>query len=304
MTMTEPVRRSREIEDFSKRYVIAPLIDWVVPVFAKIGVTPNMVSVGGLLAGVIAALFLQYYAVSWQYSIAGLVMLLVWHVFDGADGRLARLTNRQSEFGKVVDGICDYVVFISIYVVLSLQLMPIYGSGIWFLMVAAGIMHAIQAGAYELQRQEFEFWGRGKKSAELPDLNNTKPLGDKATAWQKFAHALGLGYARMQYRSSGIGNSDLRPSLYAYVEGLDEQALQNFRDRYRALNAKQVLQWGIMCPHYRSFIIVASCLLKRPEIYLIIEAFVLPLVHIYLVRMQNTFNASLLDRLKKTGDVA
>jgi phosphatidylglycerophosphate synthase len=32
-----------------------------------------------------------------------------WHVLDGADGDLARMTGRASPQGELFDGICDYV---------------------------------------------------------------------------------------------------------------------------------------------------------------------------------------------------
>lgn len=297
--MSEPVRRSREIEDFSKRNIIAPGIDFIVPILVKLRLSPNMVSILGMSAGVYAAYILSHYQLSWVYSVAGLAMLLIWHILDGADGRVARLTGKQSEFGKIVDGICDYVVFISIYVMISLSLVDVYGNWIWAVMVFAGLCHAVQAGAFELQRQEFEFWGRGKKSAELPDLDAVEILGKDRSIFARLAQQLDIGYSRMQYAFSGL-KSYLRPSLYAHMETLKtEEGIQQFRDTYRAVCAKQVLKWGIMCPHYRSFTIVAACLLQRPELYFIVEAVVLPLVHIYLVKNQNTFNETLLDKVKE-----
>jgi len=300
--MSEPVRRSREIEDFSKRYVIAPLIDFVVPILVKLKISPNMVSIIGMLCGVSAAIILSHYNDSWHYSLMGLGMLIVWHVFDGADGRVARITNTQSEFGKIVDGICDYIVFIAVYIVLGMAVTMVYGPWAWLLVLAAGMMHAVQAGAYELQRQEFEFWGRGKKSAELPDLENVPPLPEGSSLWARLATGLGIGYAKMQYSFSGI-DGEIRPSLYAHVDTLSgEEPVQSFRDTYRKLCAAQVLKWAIMCPHYRSYIIVFACLMKAPEIYFIAEALVLPLFHIYLVKNQNGFNATLLARIKAEGE--
>lgn len=48
--------------------------------------------------------------------------MVVWHILDGVDGQLARLTNRQSEFGKVIDGLADNVTFVSVYFGLGLAL--------------------------------------------------------------------------------------------------------------------------------------------------------------------------------------
>ena len=82
-------------------------------------ITPNMVSFTGMGFGVAAAVSYFNY-MDYRFALLGFLLMGICHVLDGADGALARLTNTQSEFGKVIDGICDYVVFISVYVALAL----------------------------------------------------------------------------------------------------------------------------------------------------------------------------------------
>ena len=76
--------------------------------FARLGITPNAVSLLGMAFGILAA-FAYYHYRDLKWAIAGFVLMIAWHVMDGADGQLARLTNAQSELGKILDGICDGV---------------------------------------------------------------------------------------------------------------------------------------------------------------------------------------------------
>lgn len=293
--MNEPVKRSSDIEDLSKKYIISPLISWVVPYLVKLRLSPNAVSILGMVFGVSAAYLLYFHSVSVYYSIAGLFMLLVWHVMDGADGRVARITGKQSDLGKIIDGICDYIVFTSLYVSLALLLSQSYGPTIWYLVVAAGVGHSIQAGAYELQRQEFEFWGAGKASAELPSISSAEIKIAKLNGFAKLAARLDILYTRMQYKVTGL-EREIRPALYQYLEESPDKT-DEFRVAYRKECAPQVLKWAVMCPHYRSMLIVFSCLIGRPELYFITEAVILPITQIVLVKSQRKFNRTLVEKL-------
>ena len=51
----EPVRRASEIEEITNLYVIHPVSTFLTPRFARLGITPNAVSVAGMGFGVLAA---------------------------------------------------------------------------------------------------------------------------------------------------------------------------------------------------------------------------------------------------------
>ncbi len=86
-----------------------------------------MVSSFGMICGLLAG-FCYYNYQNPLFAVLGFALMFMWHVFDGADGQLARATQNFSEIGKVIDGVCDYVTFISVYVGLSLALMPLMGN--------------------------------------------------------------------------------------------------------------------------------------------------------------------------------
>ena len=126
----EPVRRTLEIEEVTNRYFVHPIASCLVPLFAALRVPPNAVSIAGMAFGISAGA--AYYAYQDpRCAIAGFILMVAWHVMDGADGQLARLTNTHSQFGKVLDGICDYVTFIAVYVGLAINLSRQYGDRIW-----------------------------------------------------------------------------------------------------------------------------------------------------------------------------
>ena len=67
---------------------------------------PNIVTTGALFAGflaIIAGMNGQYVQASWSIFVAA--------ALDTADGRVARLTNTESDFGKEYDSLSDLVAF-------------------------------------------------------------------------------------------------------------------------------------------------------------------------------------------------
>lgn len=70
--------------------------------FAKIGVTPNQVSLLSLFAG----LACTYFFMLSEFFI-GSIMLLLSAILDIVDGSVARITGRESDFGAVFDWIVD-----------------------------------------------------------------------------------------------------------------------------------------------------------------------------------------------------
>lgn len=67
---------------------------------------PNLLTTGTLFGGFYAIVV----AIDGNFSRAGIAIFLAM-VFDGLDGRVARWTNTQSDFGKEYDSLCDMVAF-------------------------------------------------------------------------------------------------------------------------------------------------------------------------------------------------
>ena len=71
---------------------------------AAIGLTPNVVTLAGLVVAGVSA-----YLIGAGFLWAGGVVLLVSGLFDMFDGALARITDRASDFGALLDSVVDRI---------------------------------------------------------------------------------------------------------------------------------------------------------------------------------------------------
>ena len=263
METSEPVRRASEIEEITNLYVIHPVSTFLTPRFARLGIAPNAVSVAGMGFGILAAFaYYRYRDLGW--AVAGFLAMIAWHVMDGADGQLARLTNAQSELGKILDGICDYVTFIAVYTAVAAALARNSGARAWLLAIIAGLFHALQSAAYEAQRQEYSYWGEGKTSARL-----AIPDADGAPGPMAAIHRL---YVAAQLLVAGQAVA-FRGRLALTFEEAGPGGAEAIRARYREVFAPAIRRWSIMSANYRTIGIFLAAAIGRPDWYFLFEIF-------------------------------
>lgn len=294
--MPDAVKRTNEIEEFTNLHFIHPISGWMVPRLAARKITPNMVSLTGMMFGILGGVCYYHYQNPYM-AIAGFIAMILWHIMDGADGQLARLTKSYSEIGKILDGICDYVTFISVYVGIGLILSAQGHPYIWAIVLSAAVLHAIQSSAYEVQRGEYDYWGHGKESAALPEIK--KMIADlQGKNILSFSMSqLHIGYVRMQRLTSGINatfRQDLRDALKDHPDKADDT-----RALYREIFAPGVNSWSIMCANYRTIAIFIACIAGQPIYFFWFEIAVLTPILILLVQKQRLLNQLFLVRLKE-----
>ncbi|MEA2624118.1 MAG: CDP-diacylglycerol---serine O-phosphatidyltransferase [Candidatus Binatota bacterium] len=76
------------------------------PLRRGVYILPNLFTTGGLFAGFYSVI----QTLGEHYELAA-VMILVAHMFDGLDGRIARLTRTTSKFGVEYDSLADLIAF-------------------------------------------------------------------------------------------------------------------------------------------------------------------------------------------------
>ena len=171
--------RPPELEDPLNRFVYHPLAARLARLLARTPITPNAVSVAGALMVWVAAL--AYTQIAWPVGVAlGLFFHCLWHVLDGADGDLARLTGKASPFGEMVDGACDYAAHSLLYVALAAVLDDQLGIWAWLFGLAAAASHSIQTNHAETQRRSYLWWAYGVpwlKHASAADRNGSGGRG-------------------------------------------------------------------------------------------------------------------------------
>lgn len=298
METGEPIRRNSEIEDPTNLYCVHPISNRLTSLFAQIGIVPNAVSLAGMVFGACSGLAYYHYQNKW-FAIAGFVLMFAWHVMDGVDGQLARLTGSQSPFGKVLDGICDYVTFTSVYIGLALALSRQYGSWVWTLVVVAGLFHALQAAIYEVQRQEYNFWGRAQKSAEFKLVAAKPPRSGRSPILEHIANRLHSVYLNVQLVAIGY-NAGFRTRLGDTLR-LRQDREASIRQIYREIFSSIVRRWSLMSANYRTLAIFVFSLLGRPLYYFFFEIVGLTLMMCLLLSRQHLLYSRFFNRLEAIG---
>lgn len=70
---------------------------------------PNVLTIGNLFLGILAILLA--FQDGYQYVDYAAMTVILGMVLDGLDGRMARLLNAQSDFGKELDSLSDVITF-------------------------------------------------------------------------------------------------------------------------------------------------------------------------------------------------
>src|SRR5215208_1022132 len=115
----EATYKAREVEGFLDVYFYRKVGFCLAQFFAQLKVTPAAVSLLAGLCGILAG-HLYFYR-NLGINIAGMVLHICANALDNADGQLARLTHQESRKGRIIDSVADHLVFVSIYVHLTLR---------------------------------------------------------------------------------------------------------------------------------------------------------------------------------------
>jgi phosphatidylglycerophosphate synthase len=261
----ERPRRARELQDPLNHYLYHPLAWQLAVRLARTPLTPNMVSVIG--AGFVIAAGIAYAQPWWPVSaLLGLVLHMTWHVVDGADGDLARISGRSSPTGEMVDGLCDYISHIVLYFVLGYLLSLQIGGWSWVIMTVAGLSHIVQSNHVEVQRRQYQWWVYG-----TPWLRNTHSA-DSATANSGFG-ALVSFYLSL---ASGMTPHALKiDAAVAAANDLDPAALDRIRAAVRAEAPPLLFLCKLLGPNPRAIVLGLSMLAGSPIWYFFYQAVVL-----------------------------
>src|SRR5438132_1866511 len=147
----EATFKTRDVEGIVDLYFYRRIAFRLAQFFAKLKMTPTMVTLLGGIVGVTAG-HLYFYR-DLRLNVIGMVLHVCANLLDNADGQLARLLNQKSRRGRVIDSLFDHLIFLSIYIHLGLRCLVQGASpSIALLVLAAGLSHALQGAAADYFR--------------------------------------------------------------------------------------------------------------------------------------------------------
>ncbi|KUR72297.1 CDP-alcohol phosphatidyltransferase [Novosphingobium fuchskuhlense] len=287
--------RARELQDSLNHYIYHPLAWQLARALAPTPITPNMVSIaGGLL--VIAAGLVYSNTTGPYWALAGMMLHMSWHVVDGADGDLARITGRSSPLGELVDGICDYTSHIVLYVLLAFVLTSTLGSGwAWFWTLAAGAGHIVQANHVEVQRRFYQHWTYG-----TPWLHNASKSGpalfkDKGGIGWLLRVAV-AGYLRL---AAGMSPNALRiDAAVTNAIARDPVQLARIREEVQREQRPLLKLLRYLGPNPRAILLGFSMIAGSPLWYFMYLSIALNLLLMLSVRLHDAAAARIVSRLE------
>jgi phosphatidylglycerophosphate synthase len=281
----ESTYKAREIEGFLDLHFYRKIGFQFARFFAWAGVSPNGVTLLATVTGMVAG-HLYFYR-DLPTNALGMGLHVFANALDNADGQLARLTNRQSPSGRVLDGVGDNLVFVSVYVHLCLRFVAEGGSGvIWLIGLLAGLSHSWQSAGAEFCRDAYLRFALGK-SRSL-DLSSDLRPQDKAVNWpghffKKLLLKLQLEYVVKQERMCPCF---VRLENAARREFSDEVPAM-FRDRYRQLNRGLIRFLNLLRTNSRMFLLFLFLFAGYPAWYFAAELIPLNLLLVVLLVRQN-----------------
>lgn len=216
--------------------------------------TPTQVTLLSVISGVMGGLLL-YFQGDWVLMFIAAFLITLAGLLDSADGQLARMTGQSTEFGRILDGAADSIVFIACYV----------GGTAWFvfnepngwrlipLAFVAGYLHTLKACVYDFYKSETLFYVGGFRDYRVESVKEVKDGLKNKQGFQRFMYFLYTDYLRKQHMGSSRSKyfDDFR-RFYAQ-EASRGKFVQAYREHQLGLlkmwawvGGTNVHRWGII----------------------------------------------------------
>ena len=289
-----PRSRPAELEDRLYLFVYHPLAAILARWLRPTGISPNAVSVSGLL--LILAATWAYVGLDWPANVlVGLALHLTWHVVDGADGDLARMTGKASQTGELIDGLCDYVGHIVLYIALATVLDDWIGFWAWPAAAAAGFSRAAQSIHIESQRRTYLWRVYG-----VPWFRQGAADGDRLFTSESLASRL-FGWLPRLYLFLGNVMAPASSAIDAEIEAAATDPVRSAAIRRLARRAarRSLLLQKVIGPNQRTILIGLSMLFGSPLYFFLIEAVPLNFVLALSIRHDHQVELRLAEKLRQ-----
>lgn len=228
--------KAYEIEELADIYFFRPLGALIAYASRPVGISPTGLTIFGGIVGVAAG------ALMYQPSLGllGFALLVLHSVIDSADGQLARLTNRTSELGRILDGVGGYATFTAAYLAIALGVVA-RGGSYWIFVwaVAAGICTALHAQLYDYHRTVY---ANVALKARPPE-----PFGDTLTG---LSAAIARKYQAIQRLLIGR-HAAVEDAVRARL--VDGSVTPADQERYRRFFYWSVRRWNVLGDNTRIY---------------------------------------------------
>lgn len=250
-------------------------------------ITPNAITIFSIFVGVGACLLFYPNDQLW-INLVGFALLVFANILDCVDGQLSRITGIKSEIGRILDGFCGDIWFLTFYTVVTLRLMnnPEWQLGNWTILIAitSALSHFNQAGMVDLYKTLHLHFLKGGKNSEFESTKSIK-VRYEAMTWKgnrvsKIFTKLYYFYTWNQERRTPELTKFIHRMDETYPDGYPEEKIKAFRERSLKMmplldsftfNARSIVMLLMLVLNVEWLYFAVEILFLNPLLYLAIN---------------------------------
>ncbi len=245
--------KAYEIEELADVYFFRPVGVVIAHAARILGLSATQLTVAGCLIGLAGGSLLYDERLGlWAFA-----LLIVYGIFDSADGQLARMTGTESELGRVLDGAGGYITHAAAYIAIVAGFLNRSGEvSIIAWATLSAIANTAQAQMYDYHRTSYATFAIKR----IVVSTEREPIDEGWARW------LLRGYLAVQQRLIGrhgeVEAAIARRSPQGIVSEVD-------RARYRACFYWPVRGWNLLGDNTRFYAIGVLAWIHRLEWFFI-----------------------------------
>lgn len=298
--------KSKDTEEWLDMYFTRPIGLVMALAGKRLGIHPTAITAVSIIFGVWAAWMFSHTDI--YHNLLGVVLLMLANFCDSADGQLARIANKKTLVGRVLDGFAGDIWFFCIYFALCVRMMfqPMpgtdvdWGVWIWVLAFIAGILcHSPQSSLADYYRQIHLFFLKGKAGSELDTYANQRAIFDslppKSPLIVKMFYYNYANYCKSQERRSPAFQRmrDTINAKYGDVALMPKELRDMFLDGSRPL----MKYTNILTFNMRAICLYVTSLAGCPWVYMMIEIIVFTIIYVYMHKNHESLCKKITDAI-------
>lgn len=246
-----------EVEEVFDLVFYRPLAFLFVKLIYSTNITPNQITVLSLSFGISGGIALSFGTV--QSIFLAAFLFITFNVLDCSDGQLARLKGNGTEFGRILDGMADYMVSASAYLGIGFGFANHSTNPLlyWILILVTAASNIIHAVLVDYYRNRFIDYTQDRVSVLDDGLENFKKeferlKKEKGNTFKKFIIRAYIKYSSAQ--NSMASNK--------------EKAFKIASQDYYKANKRLIHFWTYLGPTTQWTFLIFCALINRLDVYL------------------------------------
>ena len=274
-TEYEASLKSIEIENYLDKIFFRPVGFLIAKLLSKTCITPNTITIISIFIGAAAGPLFYYKKL--QYTLFGILCLIIANILDCVDGQLARLTGKNSKIGRILDGLAGDIWFIVIYIFLALRLKYEFDTWLFFIpAVLSGVSHLVQANITDYYKTLHLYFVSKEKGHEFQNFDEIRSQYNRMKrGCRKVLFFFYLGYTSLQEAVTPRLQQMLKHLHAKYGDDIPEDIRKDFRRQSKRLMKIFI---DLMTFNSRAAVLIITVLTGYIWAYFLFEIIILNLI--------------------------